>query len=271
MDRRQAAFLPVVMSFPIPIHPVRGDGTGTHCQGGDSPLQRTRRMRAGAAFNRRCMLLALVLTLAGFSSGCQIIIGTLLSLGGRPLIDADFKVFTGKSLAEKGKKVVVICTAPENAKDVSSLDLDIIADVSSKFRQHDINVVEPHKIQSWIDDNAGGVEESDLIEIGRKFDANYIVHIKLDQFAYKEENSPNLFRGRTKAKLMVVQIDDIPGAKGRKRGRKIYDKGFSSVYPEHQPKSGEEISGHVFRKQYLERVSGEIAQFFYDHRPGEGF
>lgn len=271
MDRRQVAFLQADTNSPLPVLGTGAADTVLRSAGSVSLDVGTPSRRLYAAPGRRWALLALVLALVTCSSGCQIIIGTLLSLGGRPLIDADFKVFTGKSLAEKGKKVVVICTAPENAKDVSSLDLDIIADVSGKFRQHDINVIEPHKIQSWIDDNAGGVEEADLIEIGRKFDADYIVHIRLDQFTYKEQNSPNLFRGRTKGKLMVVQIDDIPGAKGRKRGKKIYDKGFSSVYPEHQPKSGEEISGQVFRKQYLERVSGEIAQFFYDHRPGEGF
>ena len=220
---------------------------------------------------QRLMLTGLLLSLVACSSGCQIIIGSLLTLTGRPLIDADFKKYTGKGLEGTNKKVVVLCTSPESAKDVSSLDLDVIADVSSKFRQHDITVVDPHKVQSWIDDNAGNVDDADIVEIGSKFDADYLVHVKLDEFTYKEENSPNLFRGRSKGKVMVVEFTDVAGVKGKKRGRKIYDKVFSSVYPVHQPKSVSDISPAVFRKQYLARVSDELARFFYDHRPGEEF
>ncbi|MFO1023284.1 MAG: hypothetical protein U0903_21730 [Planctomycetales bacterium] len=77
--------------------------------------------------SRRSLLLmgagaALLLPLSGCSLG--VMAGKMLF--GDPLIGDDFKGTTGKTLTEKGKKVAVICNAPESVRDeFSALSVDL--------------------------------------------------------------------------------------------------------------------------------------------------
>ena len=210
--------------------------------------------------------------LTGSFSGCQIVIGVLALINGFPTQDADFKRHTKKEMNEKGKKVVVLCTSPEKAKGgYSSLDVDVITEVSRRMKEHKIDVVNGNKIASWIDDNGGILEEADVLEIGRIFEADYIVSVELTDFGIQEENSPGLYRGHAQGTVSVLAMQSGKNPKEKRPGKTIYSKAFSSTYPRHQPISSEHVSAPVFRKQYLDRVSDEVARLFYDHRPGEEF
>ena len=224
-----------------------------------------------AGMRRAAMLLACGMLLLS-SSGCQIIIGLLLMLQGPPTIEADFKDHTKKNMAEKGKKVIVLCTAPEKAKgDYASLEVDLITEVTRRMRGEGIQVVDEHKTATWLDDRGGQVDEDAIADLCRKFKGDYVILFEIDKFSTQEENSPWLHRGRTECKVLVL----VPGKKTKEIKRPpmktIYTKEFSSVYPVHQPVSAEQRSIIAFRKEYISRVSDELARLFYDHRPGEDF
>jgi len=227
----------------------------------------TRLSRQGVL--RAAMRMLLVGLLVGTASGCQIVIGVLMLFQGLPMLDADFEKATGHSLTEKGKKVIVLCTSPEKAKmEVTSLDVDIIAEVSRRLKAQEIELVDPNKVATYIDDNGGEVNESEIKEISKKFKADYVIFIELTDFGCQEANSPGLLRGHAQGRINVITYekhDDINLTK------QIYNKPFDSKYPVHQPVSIEQTSLPVFRKQYLDRVSEEIARMFYKHRPGEEF
>lgn len=236
--------------------------------------QHSRRERPGAsrALARRIACGLLVTVLAGASSGCQIVIGVLMMLGGPPTIEADFKQYTKKSLADKGKKVVVLSTS--NARSQSqhpSLDVDIIAEVSRRLKTQKIEVVDSHKVANWIDDHGGITDATDLAAIGPEFGADYIILFKFDDFALLEENTTNLYRGRAKGKVLVVEVTKGEGEKAKATARTIYNKPFDSKYPLHQPVSADTENPEVFKQGYLARLSEELAKLFYDHRPGEEF
>jgi hypothetical protein len=236
----------------------------------DRPEDNRLQKRGGQRLSR-CVLPLVLMTIAlPSASGCQIIIGVLTMIKGRPTLPADFETLSGKSLAEKGKKTVVLCTSPEKAKgEFKSLDVDIIAEVSRRMKTHEISVVEPHKVATYIDDNGGEIQDEDIDDLARKFDADYVMHIEFRDFGHKEENSPTLYRGHAEGSISVLSVPKKDGE--RKHGKTIYNKAFTSKYPVHQPVSADNVSAAVFRKQYLERVSEEIARLFYEHRPGEEF
>lgn len=203
-------------------------------------------------------------------SGCQILIGVLMMIKGRPLLDADFKTLSGRKMTEKGKKVIVLCTAPEKAKgEFSSLDLDLVTEVSRRMKNHEIDTLDPDKITDWMDEHVDELDDAEIVALGKKFHADYVVLIEVDDFEYKEENSPTLLRGRSHATVTVTALDRVKGSKITPK--KIYSKPFESVYPVHQPVSVEQVSAEIFRKQYVDRMSDELARLFYDHRPGEEF
>ena len=63
-----------------------------------------------------------------------------------------------------------------------SLDLDIIAEVSRRLKIENVDVVDPHMVGTWIDDNGGIDENTRLDPIGMKFNADYIILFKFNNF-----------------------------------------------------------------------------------------
>lgn len=219
----------------------------------------------------RLLGLSCVWGMASSATGCQILIGVLMMIKGRPLLDADFKTLTGRKMTEKGKKVIVLCTAPEKAKgDFSALDLDLIAEVSQRMKNQGIETLDPDKITDWLEEHPEELDETEVVALGKKFHADYVVQIVVDEFDYKEPNSPSLLRGRSSGSVTVTALDRAKNSK-KITPKRIYNKPFESTFPIHQPVSAEQVSAPIFRKQYVDRLSDELARLFYDHRPGEDF
>lgn len=215
-----------------------------------------------SSWTRRWALCAMCCWLAG-GTGCSLFVMAGKFLVGDPMVDADFEAYTKKSLDEKGKKVVVVCQTPDAVKSqFSSLDVDLLAQLTRRLAAAEVDVVRPHKVASWIDDN-GGVTE--IEELAKAMEADYVIQITVDNFDYREENSPNLFRGRSSGTVNVYEVTETDG---RFEGKHIYSKGFTSVYPNHKPVSVDDVSEQVFRKKYLDRVSDELARLFYNHKAG---
>jgi hypothetical protein len=201
------------------------------------------------------------------NSGCSLFVMAGKMIMGDPMVDSDFEAYTKKSLKDDEKKVVIICDTPEAVKlEFSSLDVDLLAQLARRMSQEGIEVVNPHKVAKWIDDN-GGVGE-DLGELADQMKADYIVRVHVDAFDYREENSPNLFRGRASGAIDVFAVERT---KDTKQIQQIYSKGFNSVYPRHKPVGSEEVRAVVFRKRYLDRLSEELSRLFYDYRAGADF
>lgn len=138
-------------------------------------------------------------------SGCgpMVMLGKMLQ--GDPLVDDEFKKWYGKSLAKSDLQVVILCSTPESIKsEYASLDIDLLSEISRKLATHDISIVKPHKVATWIDDH--GTDDLDLKELGNDLDADIIIQVKLDQFEFREENSPNLFRGRTNGVVTAFEM-----------------------------------------------------------------
>lgn len=224
---------------------------------------KSRTIRCASIF---CLTVACLLAGNGCSLG--VMLGKMLI--GDPMIGDDFKTFTGKSLSEEGRKVAVLCTAPESIKDnYASLQIELLRDVSRKMSIHEIDVIKPHLVARWIDDNGG--ETNDLGALAREVDADFIVDINVAQFSYREENSPNLFRGRCNGQVTVFEFKRDASKKPSGIPGKVYEKGFQSVHPTHQPVPADQTSELIFRKKFMDRVGDQIARLFYKHRAGVEF
>jgi len=222
---------------------------------------RTRRMEGtpqGWAIGTRAFL---VISLASALSGCNYLILAGYLIGGPPSIDPDFDVVTNKSLTDPGVTVAVVCYAPpEILWDFDSIDSEIAKYVAFRLHQHKIRVINPDRISAWLDEN----DEWDAPEeIGRAFDATYVIYIDLQSFSLYEANSAHLYRGRSEAIVSVYQTDDQGG------GERIYTKELLSRYPLAAPRSTYEVTYTTFKRQYLSRLSEEIGRLFYEHYNGD--
>jgi len=200
-------------------------------------------------------------------SGCQIVIGVMTILNGFPKTTCEFTAYSKKRLSEKGKRVIVLATS-DGQNEEPSLDLDVIAVVTRRLKADNVKVVEAHKVATWIDDHGGITDATRLDPIGLEFAADYIILFKFTDFGYGEQNSPGLFRGHASVKIVVVEMVASETAPGGKKAKIIYNKPFTSKYPANRPVSAEEVgSPELFKSQYMNRLSEDLARKFIDYRP----
>ncbi len=184
---------------------------------------------------------------------------------GDPKMECVFKQRTDVDLTKQHKKVLVVCSTPEAiGVDYPSLSFDLVDGVIRRLKLRGIEVVNPDELATWMDDNGG--QWGNPSELAGQFDADYIVHIDLNRFDYREENSPTLFRGRAVGSVFAYEVYRVDG---RKEAKEVFVSEFTSVHPKNYPVSTDRISAKSFRKQYLDRISTQLAQMFYDHRVSE--
>ena len=202
-------------------------------------------------------------------SGCQIVIGTLMTLQGRPMTTCEFTSMTKKKLSEKGKKVVVLCSPTAQAQsEEPSLDLDIIDSVSRRLQTDSVDVVDPYKVGAWIDENGGIKEETPLAPIGTKFNADYIVLFKFNKFGYAAPNTPGMYQGHASYKVVVVEMVKDKDATDGKRAKVIYNRAFESKFPTNRPVAADEAGTlELFKSKYMSRISEDLTRLFVDFRP----
>lgn len=209
------------------------------------------------------------LVIAVHLSGCQIIIGTLLTLQGRPMTTCEFTTMTHGEKLTGGKKVLVLsCSATPAQLTEPSLDQDVISEVSRCLKNDKVDVVDPFKVNTWIDDRGGISDNTDLAPIGREFKADYIILFKFDEFGYAETNSPGLYQGHASYRVVVVKMVPPKDDSDKKLAKIIYNRAFSFKYPENRQKPAEDVGNpDMFKSQYKAQLAQKLTRLFIDYRP----
>ena len=235
-----------------------------------------------APFQRGLLIFVAGLLMTVSLSGCSlgVMIGRVIF--GDPLIVCEFQQYTGIKLPKSEKRVLILCTAPHTVRsNVSSIDVELLDGVARRLKVKKVDVVDPDRVATWLDDHGGMVDEEEFPELAKEMKANYIIHIELDEFDYKEENSPNLLRGRTTANLFAYEVHKLSTqqdaenqqAKSESENdlshyqvQQIFTKEFVSVYPISHPKSLDQMSEKTFLKQYVDVLSLQLARVFHSYR-----
>ena len=208
-----------------------------------------------------CVLFSQVIT------GCSLGVMAGKMLRGEPLVNSQFKAMTGTDLTKGKHKLVVICSTPASVdSDLSSLNIDLIDGITRRMRIQGVQVTDPDEVAKWIDDNGGVI--TDPGEMAQAFDADYVAWIEIYAFSLREENSPKLLRGRASGYVRVYQVEKI---KDERMALAAFNTKFNSTFPEHKPVSETGRSALTFQKEFVDRICDELAEKFYDHRPGTGF
>ncbi|MDX1967279.1 MAG: hypothetical protein SFV23_08925 [Planctomycetaceae bacterium] len=223
--------------------------------------------RPHALIRTRTSLAPIAIVGALAISGCSLGVMAGKMFTGEPLRPAQFRAMTGTDLTKGEQKIVVICSTPTSVDaDLSSLNIDLIDGITRRMKVHGIDVIDPDEVAKWIDDNGGVV--ADPSEMARAFEADYVAWIDVYGFSLREENSPKLLRGRASGFLRVYQIQEVSGDR---TALTAFNTEFKSTFPQHQPISETGRSALTFQKEFVDRICDELAEKFYDHRPGTGF
>lgn len=223
--------------------------------------------RPSTGWTRRDLLGLATLVIAVPTSGCSLGVMAGKMLRGEPMQAAQFKAMTGVDLTKGKHNIVVICSTPSSVDgELSSLNLDLIDGITRRMRIHGIEVINPDEVAKWIDDNGGVI--TDPSEMARAFEADYVAWIDIYEFTLREPNSARLLRGTTTGFVRVYQVEKV----GTERtALSAFNSEFKTMYPPHQPVSETGRSALTFQKEFIDRVCDELAEKFYDHRPGNGY
>jgi len=207
------------------------------------------------------MSVVVTAALAVWTTGCLKGILTLgYLIGGPPSVEPDFEKETKKSLTDYDVTVAVVCYAPTELKLIDEkVDKNVAKHVSYKLNAHRVKVVNPDRIQEWLDTHDDW-ETPD--EIGAAFQTTYVIYIDLRDYSLYEKGNQSLFRGRAESFISVWEMDGD-------EGERIYSRELKTVYPLAIPKSTHDVSYEKFRKLFLDRLTKEIGWLFYEHYNGE--
>ncbi|QDT30285.1 hypothetical protein [Gimesia panareensis] len=215
--------------------------------------------------HRRCCVLVLLVLVCLEASGCSLGVMAGKLFFGDPLLTCEFTKRTNVDLSEEQKKVLVICSTPESIRsDYPSLNYDLLEQITYDLKRQGIEVQDTGEVATWLDDN-GGVW-NDVDELAENFKVDYIIHVDIDEFDYREPNSPNLLRGKTFGTVAAYEVHEVDGIR---RALSVFESDYTSEYPSHMPVSIEQESAKVFRKKYLDRIADQIGRFFYNYHSSE--
>lgn len=194
-------------------------------------------------------------------AGCQQFVIISYLLGGPPSIEPDFDKETGQSLKDKDKTVAVVCFAPrEMLLEFPNIDDEIAAQVSYRLAENKISICKPDFVRAWVDAHPNWELAE---EVGREFEADYVIEIELSSFSLYEGTSTTLYRGRVEADIHVTEMDDSG------HGDRVFSKELALAYPLHVARSTSELSLVKFKREYISRVSDKIGWMFYESYNGD--
>ena len=160
------------------------------------------------------------------------------------------------------QRVVVVCRPPSsNEYRHAGAARSIGKRVSQKLRENKvpgIDIVSPSEVDNWVDEQ----DWDNFKDLGRAVKANRIVYIELDNFdLYK---GSTLYQGNARVNLQVFNMDD--------GGTEIWSREVGQIlFPRNSGIPSADKPLPVFQKQFIEVVSTQIAEHFYDHDPNASF
>jgi hypothetical protein len=208
----------------------------------------------------------LAVALLIFVPGCSLAVMAGKMFLGDVKVQSQFRQATKTDLAKLNRKVLVLCSTTDTVRSAyASVDYDILEGVIHRLKVHGIRkIVSPDAVSGWLDDHGGRCD--DPKELADHFHAEYLIHIEVSRFTCQEENSPNLLRGQSEGHVRAFHLEERDSGK---RLVEVMNSDFVSTYPSGNPISADKKSATNFQREYIERISLQLAQIFYDHTPSE--
>ncbi|MCA9051870.1 MAG: hypothetical protein KDA89_24195 [Planctomycetaceae bacterium] len=220
---------------------------------------------------RNCpAVVLLLLIILPANSGCSLFVMAGKAVFGDPKMPSQFHAATGIDLTKTDDKVMIICDAPHQVlSQFPSLQIDLVNRVSRNLETHRIHVVPSGDVAGWFDDHG---EWGDYSELGRAFDARYVIHMAMIDFQYRVPSSENLLHGNAEGQISVHEV--MPATADRSRRdfrpvRLVFDRNFSVTFPGSYPVPRDNRSDDQFLQTFLDRIALQIGQHIYDYRTSE--
>lgn len=162
-----------------------------------------------------------------------------------------------------GSVAVLVWADSPITYDYPYLTLDIAGHVSDRLQAGvpGIKTVDVYNIQDFVKLKPRGRTPE---EVGRQFQANYVVYLELLDFGLREPSTPDIIQGRIYSSVVVYGFKDPQAPPQRTELAPV-----SVKVPEGGPKHFSPGELREIRKSLYETFAGQVASKFYSHREVE--
>ena len=172
-------------------------------------------------------------------------------------------------LAAEGKEIRVLIlaySAMEPRPELVGVDKALGHMVAKKLQEscqankEKIRIVPAHKVDKFKDDHPGWKSMS-ATEIGRKFDADFIIDLEIVDMSLYEPGSHNrICKGRSHVAVALLDLQKVEEGP-------IFKKEYTTEYPKARgPIPIEDTNREQFRDNFLTKMATDIAWLFTDHK-----
>jgi len=133
---------------------------------------------------------------------------------------------------------------------------DIVHQIGGNLKGRVEVIVNPVRVARWQESNLEWPNMS-LSAIAEAFQADTLLYVELERYSMYEEGSPNLLRGRVRARVQVVEVGDTAGP--------AYEECVESLFPEQRPVAEGELSERRIRATVNQLFARDVVRKFYDH------
>lgn len=210
----------------------------------------------------RRTLLSLVASAVAVTAGCDMA-SLAYFLAPEQRLDAKMKHLASEDKKKEPRVVVLTWAGLETRAEFIHADRQLSELLAQNLRQmaeassEKIAFVPSRKVEEF-KNNYPGWRGMDLAEVGRKFDAQYVVYLEINSLSLYETGSLNqLLRGRASITVSLVDVakpDDAP-----------MSETFSCIYPGDAPGPipvSVDTQPLQFRQMFLNHVARQLAHYF---------
>lgn len=162
----------------------------------------------------------------------------------------------------KGKKLVILVWAEQaTLYEYPKVQLE----ASSYIRYHlkekygDLDIISPSDVYHYMQSNPDWDSEHPA-KIGRHFKADLVMMTELMEFTTREPGSPNLFRGRVRARVTMYDL-----SAGEDRPKGVALKPAEAVFPPDRPIGVLRADDRWIRAETYKEFGRVVARKFYEH------
>jgi hypothetical protein len=207
---------------------------------------------------------ASVLFVAAVSAGCI----TPASLAMPFMLFTEDKIDAKMPLPKdkKKKEVTVVLLASfanplETRPEFQTVDRELCEKLAVEMKKRfdanreKIKIIPYHKVKSFLNKDPD-LNLTAKREIGKHFDADYVINLEINSMAFYEGSFRQMFRGTTEIMVTVFDVKQDEG------DPPIYNDIYRTQYPEHTPIDAGSESVLSFRSAFLNRLGRDLSRWF---------
>jgi hypothetical protein len=204
-----------------------------------------------------------------------LLLGFIASIGCDPISTMSFLLYPTNentvkpkmcSLTIPGKESKVLIVAAHDSLLPNQAFRDAHRDISRRLAQileqrckdnnENVKIVSVTKILNYMDNHPGWIAESKR-ELGKRFDADFVVFLDLGEMTMYEPGSHNtLYRGNVEIQLFVYDLNQPEGEE------ETHQDVFKCIYPISGPTDAGDTSAVYFHMKFMDNIAKGLVQYF---------